>query len=176
VSAAEDFNAEIEHWVNQDVAAEAHDFQTRVATTALERIDFLTPVDMGVLRFNWQVSEDTLDAQPRAGTGSAVAEGKARIKAAQPYATLYIANPMPYATTVEYGGYPDPVKRGTYIRQKGRRAKRRKAIKAAWLESGTLPFGTDPNYEIRSAGGFSKQAPQGMVRITAQELENYREG
>ena len=54
--------------------------------------------------------------------------------------TLYFYNNLPYAEVVEYGDYPDPVEKGTYNKQRKK-------------------------YEIRSAGGFSKLAPEGMVRL-----------
>ena len=54
--------------------------------------------------------------------------------------TLYFYNNLPYAEVVEYGNYPDPVEKGTYNKRREK-------------------------YEIRSAGGFSKLAPEGMVRL-----------
>lgn len=55
---------------------------------------------------------------------------------------MFMINPLPYAGNVEFGGYPDPPKLGTW------HAKQQKFIK-------------------RSAGGFSKQAPVGMLRRNA---------
>lgn len=59
--------------------------------------------------------------------------------------SIYIENNLPYINTLEYGGYPDPVKKGTY-------------------EKGT-------GYVIKSRGGFSKQAPHGMVGLTMARYE-----
>ena len=55
------------------------------------------------------------------------------------YPTVYIQNNLPYASVIEFGGYPNPVKRGTRVKKDGK-----------WV------------YEIRSSGGFSIQAPTGV--------------
>lgn len=108
-----------------------------------------TPVDTGRARGNWQASIGS----PIAGyTASEDKAGQTTINKGIAVASdnigesFYIVNNLPYIRTLEYGGYPDPVKRGTYNKQTG-------------------------TYEIRSAGGFSKQAPQGMVRVTVRNVE-----
>ena len=50
----------------------------------------------------------------------------------------FLTNNIPYIVKLEYGEYPNPVKRGTYVKGKG--------------------------YEVRSVGGYSQIAPKGMVR------------
>ena len=60
--------------------------------------------------------------------------------------TFYMVNNQMSASVLEYGLYPKNVKRGTWDRKKKR-------------------------YEIRSANGYSKQAPAGMVRITKKEFK-----
>jgi hypothetical protein len=59
---------------------------------------------------------------------------------------IYFTNNLPYANVVEYGGYPKNVKRGTRV-GKGQ-------------------------YQKLSSGGYSKQAPSGMVRINMVKLQN----
>jgi lysozyme family protein len=49
---------------------------------------------------------------------------------------MYLTNSLPYAMTIEYGGYPNPPKN---------------------------PTG-------KTIGGFSTQAPAGVVRVTAEEM------
>ncbi len=63
---------------------------------------------------------------------------------------LFLANNHPYAGVVEYGGYPSSPKRGTLDKRTGR-------------------------YQIRSSGGFSKQAPNGMVRTTLAKRKRFLE-
>ena len=64
--------------------------------------------------------------------------------------TIYISNNLPYIKTLEYGGYPPEPKRGSHTR---------KGIKP-------------PRWEIFSKGGFSKQAPNGMIAVTVANKEN----
>lgn len=59
---------------------------------------------------------------------------------------IYLTNNLPYANVVEYGGYPKSPKKGTNIG--GGRC------------------------QILSSGGYSKQAPNGMVRINMVKLQN----
>tara|TARA_R110000822_G_scaffold266067_1_gene389923 strand:- start:277 stop:795 length:519 start_codon:yes stop_codon:yes gene_type:complete len=64
--------------------------------------------------------------------------------------SLYLTNNLPYVNVVEYGGYPQTVKRGTFNKKTGK-------------------------YQVRSSGGFSKQAPKGMVRITMRKRKRFLE-
>lgn len=57
------------------------------------------------------------------------------------FPTVYITNAMPQASTIEFGGYANPVKYGTWNKQ-------------------------TKQYEIRSIGGFSKQAPSGVYGVS----------
>lgn len=57
---------------------------------------------------------------------------------------IFFTNNLPYANTAEYGGYPNPVETGTW---------------------------TGNKYQKLSAGGYSRQAPNGMVRINIKKME-----
>ena len=121
-----------------------------------------TPVGIeegGKLKANWQISETlndrVLTSSNKSKSGS-FAQKKIRGKFAavnmqgvkrQKSKILFLFNNSPYANTVEYGGYPDPVELGTF----NRRAKK---------------------YEIRSQRGYSKQAPVGMVRTNVLNFKN----
>ena len=88
-------------------------------------------VNGGRLRLNWQVAGATpatgmLDGLDKSGD-KAVASAAEYIFNAAVWYDFTMANNMPYAPVVEYGGYP----------------------------------GDGPN----TVGGFSKQAPSGMVRV-----------
>lgn len=52
---------------------------------------------------------------------------------------------MPYIRKLEYGGYPDPVKKGSWDKKK-------------------------KTYVIKTVGGFSRQAPKGMVGLTMSKI------
>ena len=59
---------------------------------------------------------------------------------------IFFTNNLPYIETLEYGGYPNPVKKGTWVKK-------------------------SKSYEVRSTGGFSKQvAPDGWVRKTLKAM------
>lgn len=108
-----------------------------------------TPVDEGRLRGNWFLS-----------TGS---PSKKKTKSAKNRGTLYIAktfpvdalgerifltNNLPYASVVEYGRYPNPAKRGSYDRK-------------------------SKSYVINTVGGYSNQAPAGMMRKNAKNFGRF---
>jgi hypothetical protein len=174
ISNADDFNRQIDAFEKAEQEQAVADFQRGLAVEALGRIVDRTPVLDGPLRGSWQIDIGAPvggDGSTPDSNGTATKErGRATVAALLPYARAFIATAMPQAPVIEEGRYPNPVKRGTRIRQKYLRTRRRKRI-----ARGDLPVGTDPNYEIRSAGGFSKQAPEGIVAPVARELANYLE-
>lgn len=103
----------------------------------------------GRTRNNWfvgtSVTNRTSD-KPQAKDGSYV---ESRVPRQVIGTRLFLYNNMPNALVLEYGGYPNPPKQGSRLKRGG--------------------------YEIRSINGYSKQAPQGMMRVGlaswAQDLE-----
>lgn len=97
-----------------------------------------SPVDTGRFRMNWQAASG---AAPAVGVKNAVDRSGA--KAISQMASVVtrdpnwyeftLANNLPYAPVIEYGGYP----------------------------------GDGPN----TVGGFSKQAPQGVVRVNVLRFQ-----
>lgn len=106
-----------------------------------------TPVDEGRLRNNWQVSGPTPTTKILKGkdkTGEkANKRNTAKIYKMKNWQHFTIVNNLPYAEVVEFGLYPDPVKRGTWNKK-------------------------EKKWEIRSKGGFSRQAPGGMLRVSVK--------
>lgn len=111
-----------------------------------------TPVDSpeytdtpGVTRGNWNFSigtEDTLFSEARANPlGPAPAVPRVAVGD-----RVFMTNHAPWAATLEYGGYPVPVKRGSWNR-------------------------LTRSYVAKTAGtpGFSPQAPAGWVRLIAAQ-------
>ena len=109
-----------------------------------------TPADEGIHRNSWFLtvgvaSNSTTTSKNKIGANSirqlrkmpAVVLGK----------KLYFTNNAPAINILEYGGFPSPVKRGSYI----------KASKSC---------------EILSVRGFSKQAPNGWVRAALIAMAN----
>lgn len=94
----------------------------------------LSPVDTGAYRRSHHISIGAPSmAQTGAGIGAIMGIAKGN------YPTIYIQTNSPYAGVLEFGGYPNPVKRGTWRKDKG-------------------------YYEVRSIGGFSIQAPSGVYQ------------
>lgn len=93
----------------------------------------------GNFRHNWQIarkqSNRVLSGSSKKGFDYASGQIRNKLKNG---GELFLFNNSPQARVIEYGGYPNPVKKGTYRKGRG--------------------------YEKRSSGGFSRQAPQGMVR------------
>jgi phage gpG-like protein len=104
-----------------------------------------TPVDTGACRQNWLVTLNagTSAFDPSKTSGQALLDGGEVIKAAVGDDKIIIQNNAPYAAKLEYGGYPDPPKRGG-LNKKGR---------------------------PKTAGGYSSQAPHGMVGATLAKAD-----
>lgn len=110
-----------------------------------------TPSDTGITRGNWQtnVGHPKTNEIDRADPNNVLARkevldevGKSRWGD-----EVWLSNNKPHIGKLEYGGYPNPPKLGT------------------WLKPGqTKGNHTGPGYFMFSANGFSKQAPAGMLR------------
>lgn len=119
---------------------------------ALGRIVRRTPVDTGRARGNWQSSTgqpitSTVERLDPSGASS-LQEGQQVAARIAPFDASFIANSLDYITVLENGGFvpPDPGP------------------------------SSDPRPERKGRvlvrGGYSVQAPQGMVGLTFQELED----
>lgn len=105
--------------------------------SAIIKASPVAEVGGGRFRMNWQ----TAGATPRSGlvagkdkTGAtAIASAQTFITNTQAWEEFTLANNLPYANVIEFGGYP----------------------------------GSGPN----TVGGFSKQAPQGVVRINVVRFQ-----
>lgn len=109
-----------------------------------------TPVDTGRARGNWQITigqDSTKVLDRKCKNGENITEESQKVNEVNGDETIYISNNLPYISKLEYGGYVSPVKKGTWKKGKG--------------------------YEVRSANGFSKQAPQGMVGLTLANMERF---
>lgn len=133
------------------------------AFEALRRILRRTPVLTGRAKGNWQLTigepaeGEITQLDPSGATTLAAGQAtlNALAKAApKSFPIVWITNNLPYILTIEEGGYPPKPEKGTRIAERRTRSGRR--IKA--------------HYEIRSAGGYSKRAPRGMVAVTVEEL------
>lgn len=105
-------------------------------------------------------------------------KAKAALRQLGPYSFIVLSNNSPQGKVLEFGGYPNPVKRGTRI-PGGARA-RRKLGDDAQINVGPGQFAPRASlgkkaiggarYVKLSEGGFSRQAPRGIVRISIAEI------
>jgi hypothetical protein len=117
----------------------------------LSGVVLLTPVDTGRARSSWNValgqpdtSWPSCDSIPRSIDAAAAAAALRRLGT---YDTVWITSSLPYIKVLEYGGYPASPGRGTW----------------------------DPSarqWVVKSSGGYSRQAPRGMVRITVAGIRD----
>lgn len=109
-----------------------------------------TPADKGRARNNWFL---TVGAPSNRTTTSASIGGGGSLSQATKLPKnvlsnkIYFTNNLSYIGVLEYGGFPSPVEKGSYIKR-------------------------SKSYEILSINGFSKQAPNGWVRATIIKMQN----
>lgn len=146
------WSLDIDKWCGKS-KAKLDDVKRTFAFMLYSAVVKKTPVDTGRARGNWNVSVGSPDySVSDTKTKTPKIQSPEQMPKAPGDAAIYIANNLPYIKTLEFGGYPSPVEKGT------------------WVKKGKSGPG---HYEIRSEGGFSKQAPQGMVGITVAKAPYY---
>ncbi|SPL69150.1 hypothetical protein [Acinetobacter stercoris] len=121
------------------------DYQKKIVADALQGVIEASPVDSGAFKGNHRVSINSIDTgfneniQDKTGSET-LAKGLNILAQLVPFSVVYIQNNAPYGKVLEYGGYPDPVKNGSWVKGKG--------------------------FVIKSVKGFSKQAPLGIYGVT----------
>ena len=147
-----DFNLSMEKFAEKTLDKLEVGFK-KVAFGLSEDIIMATPVDSGRARGNWFPeintfsNQEDLKADDKKGS-KAISKTKAKVRALKLGQTFTLTNNLPYIEKLEYGLYPLNPKYGT-------RYEIRDSDK----------FVTETGFVILSQGGFSTQAPQGMVRI-----------
>lgn len=141
--------------------------QRTLAIKALEGVVLKTPVDRGRLRANWQIGTDgapsssLLETDASGGEGT-IAREKPKVAAIKPFSVTSLVNNLVYAPIVENGGFvpPDPVDspEANALRSKLRKAFGRR---------------DDNEGKPKVKGGYSIQAPQGMLAVTFEELVQF---
>lgn len=137
---------------NVETLEDANIVRRKVVLEVSTRVIMRTPVDTGHARGGWQTTvgnppssdNDRIDK----GGSAAISEAVNAVSSSKISDTVFLSNLVPYIVALEEGDYPDPPKKGTYI------PKRRGG----------------PAWEIRSVGGFSKQAPRGMLAVSLSEF------
>ena len=121
-----------------------------VFLAGLKNIIQETPVDEGRARNNWFLSVGAPFSMSDTSTnlnGSRSERSALTMPKKVTGKKIFFSNNLPYITTLEYGGYPNPVEKGSYIKR-------------------------SKSYEKLSSGGFSLQAPNGWVRATLIDMQN----
>lgn len=147
----EQWSIDISNWckkANKKVDTAARAIVLTIFSGVIEK----TPVDTGMARGNWQIGFDTIPRGILSAPDRTKGSASGRVQSAlgnQPIIghVVYLVNNLPYIGTLEYGGYPNPPKHGSWV--KGKKG---------------------GHYVIKSSGGYSKQAPAGMVRVTLSEI------
>ena len=109
-----------------------------------------TPADEGVHRNSWKLSvgvPSNATTTSKSKTGASSIRQLAKMPAVVLGKKVFFTNNAPAINILEYGGFPTPVKRGSYIK-------------------------SSKSYEILSIRGFSKQAPSGWVRAALIAMRN----
>ena len=152
-----EWSLNIDDWV-KDAKKKTKAVKRKFAFACYAEIAKRTPVDTGRARANWNVSvgkpDYSTDEEKTCKDGEPLPHKESEFEA-DGDESIYITNNLPYIKTLEFGGYPEEVKKGTWVKGKSRGKGKR----------------GPGHYEIRSRGGYSKQAPQGMVGITLASAE-----
>ena len=169
-SNVEEFGKALEAFTLKVVPEKAHALQTVIAMTALDRLIKKTPVNTGRLRAAWITDIGSVSGAGHSASGGAAdaayQEGSAKILAAPVYSFIAFFNNLPYLEVVENGGFrpkdPSNEPDAMELRAKGRSEPRQRQA-VAFTGTGH-PGGTFVK------GGYSIQAPHGMIAVTFQEL------
>lgn len=137
--------------------------QKRLAIIGIRKVVNRTPVDTGNLRNQWQLAVGIVPTGASAG-GDPVSSGIAALTSLPDFETVYIVNNAEHAAVVELGGFkpkdPEDSPEANKKRARGRSKAKRRSIARSLGDAGRPLV----------AGGFSKQAPQGMLDVSFQEL------
>jgi len=142
---------------NLDLARETEGLCEREATTlqrvisldALRRVIDKTPVDTGRAAGNWQLGIASPATSPlEAFGGEAAYERESpKLEEIAPFGVVFLNNNLDYISVLEDGRFVPPDPGPSKDPRPGRKGR------------------------VLVAGGFSVQAPQGMVAVTLEELE-----
>ena len=109
----------------------------KVSLDLFKKVVEKTPVDTGRARGNWMVGINHIPIGSGLDKKNPIGRIVADVLKAKAGDNIALANTLPYIGKLEYGGFPNPPKKG----------------------------------EGKIEGGYSRQAAQGMVRITVEEYK-----
>ncbi|MCP4987576.1 MAG: hypothetical protein GY928_16415 [Colwellia sp.] len=131
-----------------ELGKESNNKLRSVYFTGLDSIVKGTPVETGRAKSNWFLTTGS----PSSATTTIIGDDDVNLPKVVVGKKIYLTNNLPYISTLEYGGYPDPVKKGTWNKKTN-------------------------SYEVRTTGGYSDQlfpmgTPKGWVRATMIRMLN----
>lgn len=134
--------------------------RSKVSDSIIDKdpVDTTSPGDGGQSKASWTPttgSPGQSDHSARDKDGSETKNKAHQVAKTNIDGDFYLTSTCPYIRVLEYGEFPNPPKKGTYL-------------KGGQTKDGV----SGPGYNIFSQGGFSPQAPQGMVRITVADFQN----
>lgn len=134
--------------------------RTEVSDSIINKtpLDTMNPGDGGQAKASWEAkigSKGQSNKSARDKTGDTTKEKAKQVAMTNIAQDFYLTSTCEYIGVLEYGGYPNPVKKGTYLSSKQ-------------SKDGV----SGPGYHKFSVDGYSKQAPHGMVRITIADFQN----
>lgn len=146
------FSVDVSKWVEK---ANLNNEEV-VRSTAIKLFSAIiqsSPVDEGTFRNNWFVSGLTpsseVDPTDVGGSDQDVIDRMTSdVLSIKGIDAFTLTNNLPYAEVIEYGGYPKTPKNTTSV------------------------FGANVSQTGKTINGFSKQAPQGVVRVNAMRFQN----
>lgn len=173
ISNIEEFSKALGDFATKLLPAQVVALQKKMVFEIHRRLVFRTPVDSGYARRNWQVTVGV----PAVGVVNDQSAGAAfaALASLQPFGVAFITNNVPYIEVLEYGGFvpADPI--SSEEANKRRASRRRAAVKKqarardAAARGLASARGGDAGIPLVK-GGFSLQAPRGMLGITLDEM------
>lgn len=163
-----EFNRELKDFTVRVVPEKIHAFQRAVAFAVIEKVIFRTPVDTGRARANWIMQLGGIPtglSESDDPTGEKAANAARSVAlSAPPFSLMVFGNNLPYIDVIENGGFrpKDPI-------NSPEANARRAAMRTGGQRKNAIARSGDPGAPAVK-GGFSLQAPQGMVAISFKEL------
>lgn len=161
----EGFKMDLQKFGKKLVPKKIIDIQRWAVIELYRRVLMRTPVDKGFLRGNWGLAIGSPESRANGKSGAVkkgglTAEEAKYVRSVTNFLStmplgqiVWLCNTMPYCEVVEFGMYPNPPKKGSFVKL----TKRSKH--GTWV--------------MKSSGGFSKQAPAGMVQVSINELKTW---
>lgn len=144
------FKDSLKKFTTSAVPGDIERLQRFICLTALKKLVEMTPADIGTARGNWQVTIgaptfDAIGLEDPSGT-EAIGKGSAVIEALGPFQLCVIQNNTEYIEVLENGGFIPPDPGPSKDRRPDRKGK------------------------ILVVGGYSTQAPNGMLKVTFESI------